>query len=447
MSDTIAAIATAPGRGSVGIVRFSGPACTTIASQFLGYCPPARRADYRTFRDPQGNAIDQGLALFFATPHSFTGEDVLELQAHGGPMVLDQLLKLGLSYGARPARPGEFSERAFLNGKIDLAQSEAIADLINASSEQAAKAAVRSLQGAFSEKINELLSQLIELRVYIESAIDFVDEEIDFLAEGRVTEKTARIIQQIDDVLSAAQQGNLLRDGMTLVIAGEPNVGKSSLLNRLSGQASAIVSDIAGTTRDIIREHIHIDGMPLHIIDTAGIHESNNPIEQEGIKRALQAIENADRVLLIVDDSQHQSELPNHLLSRVPSHIPRTVIRNKCDLSGLQPQLIDADGTTQVLISAKHNQGIELLRTHLKTIMSYESSNEGTFSARRRHLDALHKARQACEQGLQQLQLNGASELLAEELRLAQNALSEITGEYTTEDLLGAIFSTFCIGK
>ncbi len=440
--ETIAAQATPSGRGGVGIVRISGPLVRDCAERMLGHCPKPRYAEYLPFYDERREVIDEGLALYFPGPNSFTGEDVLELQAHGGPVVIDRLLATVQQLEVRLARPGEFSERAFLNGKLDLAQAEAIADLIDAGSEQAARCALRSLQGEFSRRIHALVDRLTELRVYVESAIDFPEEEIDFLADGQVQQRLHEVLQSLQDVERAAQQGSLLKEGMTVVLAGQPNAGKSSLLNALAGQERAIVTDIAGTTRDILREQIHLDGMPLHIIDTAGLRESDDAVEQEGIRRAWSAIENADRVLLLVDDASGITDVDQQILERLPPNLPHTIIRNKIDLSGAAAA---AEGEV-VRLSAKSGEGVELLRAHLKTSMGYEGDGEGAFMARRRHLEAIARADGNLRRGEQLLQ-QGAGELLAEELRLAQQALGEITGEVSSDDLLGKIFTSFCIGK
>ncbi len=450
-TDTIAALTTPPGRGGVGIVRISGPDCQTIADKILGSCPNPRYAHYGPFFDTQGQEIDQGIALFFPNPHSFTGEDVLELQGHGGPVILDLLLRQTLELGARMARPGEFSERAFLNDKLDLAQAEAIADLIDSSSEQAARSALRSLQGEFSQQIHALVEALIQLRIYVEAAIDFPEEEIDFLADGRVAADLASIEDRLQTVLRNANQGAILREGMTVVIAGRPNAGKSSLLNALAGRQSAIVTDIAGTTRDVLREHIHIDGMPLHIIDTAGLREGADEVERIGIERAWTEIRNADRVLLMVDAASTAETEPQNIWPDFISHLPSldkvTVIRNKIDLCDETQGVDNLDDCHLIRLSAKQNHGVDLLRQHLKQCMGYDSANEGGFMARRRHIDALQRAEHALTTGRQQLEGYGAGELLAEDLRCAQNALAEITGEFNTDDLLGRIFSSFCIGK
>ncbi|MEH6625484.1 MAG: tRNA uridine-5-carboxymethylaminomethyl(34) synthesis GTPase MnmE [Motiliproteus sp.] len=450
-TDTIAALATPPGRGGVGIIRISGSKVTDIAKTLLGQIPEARHAYYGDFLDHLGAQIDQGIALYFPNPHSFTGEDVLELQAHGGPVVLDLLLQQVLVCGARLARPGEFSERAFLNDKLDLAQAEAIADLIDSSSEQAARSALRSLQGEFSRLIQDLVEALINLRIYVEAAIDFPEEEVDFLADGKVESDLEIIVQRLLDVQKQATQGAILREGMNVVIAGRPNAGKSSLLNALAGKESAIVTAIAGTTRDVLREHIHIDGMPLHIIDTAGLREGADVVEQIGIERAWDEIRNADRVLLMVDAQTTDETSPEKIWPDFVSHLPHldkiTVIRNKVDLSEEEISTDDQQDCHLICLAAKQQLGIDLLRNHLKSCMGYESTGEGGFMARRRHLDALNQAQQYLMAGKLQLTNFGAGELLAEDLRLAQRSLSEITGEFSSDDLLGKIFSSFCIGK
>ena len=450
--DTIAAVATAQGRGGVGIVRVSGPRARPIAISLSGREPEARHAYYCEFFGGDGEVIDQGLLLYFRGPNSFTGEDVLELQGHGGPVVLDMLLRRCLELGARLARPGEFSERAFLNDKLDLAQAEAIADLIEASSEQAARNAVRSLQGEFSRRVQRLADRLIELRMYVEAAIDFPEEEIDFLADGHVLGQLDGVRAELAAVQREAGQGALLRDGMTVVIAGRPNAGKSSLLNALAGREAAIVTDIAGTTRDVLREHIHIDGMPLHVVDTAGLRDTSDQVERIGVERALKAIGEADRVLLVVDASAPEAADPFALwpefLDQRPDPARVTLIRNKADLSGEAVGLETcADGHVTLSLSARSGDGLELLREHLKTCMGYEQTTESSFSARRRHLDALRQAGACLEHGRQQLTTLGAGELLAEDLRMAHQALGEITGAFTPDDLLGRIFSSFCIGK
>lgn len=450
-SDSIAAIATARGQGGVGIVRVSGPAALVVAKQLGRLQPKPRHAHYGPFWDGS-QVIDQGLLLYFPGPHSFTGEDVLELHGHGGPVVMDMLLRACLACGVRLARPGEFSERAFLNDKLDLAQAEAIADLIEASSEQAARNAVQSLQGAFSRRVQALTEALISLRIHVEAAIDFPEEEIDFLADGHVLGQLQGIRAQLSQVQREAGQGALLRDGMNVVIAGRPNAGKSSLLNALAGKDSAIVTDIAGTTRDILREHIQIDGMPLHIIDTAGLRHTEDLVEQIGVRRAMNAIAEADRILLVVDASQPEARDPDSLwpefVEQHPDPAKITLIFNKADLSGDEIGLQTAnDGSVSLHLSARSGEGVELLREHLKHCMGYQQSAESLFSARRRHLDALQRCAGLLQHGEQQLTELGAGELLAEDLRMAQQCLGEITGEFSADDLLGRIFSSFCIGK
>ncbi|MDZ7803370.1 MAG: tRNA uridine-5-carboxymethylaminomethyl(34) synthesis GTPase MnmE [Thiohalophilus sp.] len=445
--DTIAALATPPGRGGVGIIRVSGPACAAIAGAVLGHLPRPRQAEYLPFYDSAGQAIDTGLALWFPRPHSFTGEDVLELHGHGGPVVMDMLLTRVIELGARLARAGEFSERAFLNDKLDLAQAEAVADLIEAGSEQAARSAQRSLQGVFSDWIHSVVEQLTELRIYVEAAIDFPEEEIDFLSDKRVTDQLDGLQRELDEVIKQAHQGQLLREGMRIVLAGQPNTGKSSLLNALAGRESAIVTHIAGTTRDVLREEISIDGLPLHIIDTAGLREGGDEVERIGMERTWQAIEQADRVLLLIDDRQGFGDGEATILKQLPAHLPVTRVHNKIDLSGESPKVQEGARGTQVYLSAVEGQGIELLRDHLKACVGYTSAGEGVFMARRRHVDALQRAHELIVNGSAQLSEHGAGELLAEDLRQAQQALGEITGEVSSDDLLGKIFSSFCIGK
>ncbi|MFB2863553.1 tRNA uridine-5-carboxymethylaminomethyl(34) synthesis GTPase MnmE [Aeromonas sp. MdU4] len=451
-TDTIVAQATAPGRGGVGIVRVSGPAAEQVAGIVLGKLPRVRYAEYLPFKDEQGQVLDQGIALLFKAPNSFTGEDVLELQGHGGPVIMDMLIRRILQIdGIRPARPGEFSERAFINDKLDLAQAEAIADLIEASSEQAARSAMHSLQGQFSSKIQQLVESLIRLRIYVEAAIDFPDEEIDFLSDGKVAGDLYSIMSELDDVRGEAKQGALLREGMKVVIAGRPNAGKSSLLNALAGRESAIVTEIAGTTRDVLREHIHLDGMPLHIIDTAGLRDTQDKVEQIGIERAWAEIEQADRVLFMVDgtttDAIDPREIWPEFVDRLPKNIGLTVIRNKADLTGEDLAPSQEQGHAVYRISAKTELGLPALREHLKQCMGFQGNTEGGFMARRRHLDALERAAERLLVAKEQLEVFVAGELVAEELRLAQESLSEITGEFSSDDLLGRIFSSFCIGK
>jgi tRNA modification GTPase len=449
--ETIVAQATATGRGGVGIVRLSGPDSLAFAKQLIGFSPKPRFAHYTPFLSTEGEQIDEGIALYFPGPNSFTGEDIFELQCHGGPVVIDLLIKQALQLGARLARPGEFSERAFLNDKMDLTQAEAIADLIDSSSEQAARCALRSLQGAFSDEINRLVEQLTNLRIYVEAAIDFPDEEIDFLSDGKVLNDLEAIIAQVAEVQSKAQQGSLLREGMTVVIAGRPNAGKSSLLNALAGRETAIVTDIEGTTRDLLREQIDIDGMPLHIIDTAGLRDAPDQVEQIGINRAWEEIRKADRILVMVDARTTVSTDLQELIPELSQHLDHlnhvTLVRNKIDLVGEFATVEEVDGVTQIRLSARENVGVDLLQQHLKSVMGYQGSGEGAFMARRRHLDALDQATEVLNTGLWQLQSNGAGELLAEDLRLAQQLLGEITGQISADELLGKIFGSFCIGK
>lgn len=445
--DTIAAIATAPGRGGVGIVRVSGKQALNIAEQVLGRTPKARYAHYVPFYGEQGEVLDQGIALYFPGPNSFTGEDVLELQGHGGPVVLEWLLSRVVKLGARLAEPGEFSKQAFMNDKLDLAQAEAISDLIEASSDQAARSALRSLQGEFSAQVNQLVEELTQLRIFVEAAIDFPEEEIDFLSDGKVGGQLQHILDRLQAVFVSAQQGVLLREGMSVVILGRPNAGKSSLLNALSGRESAIVTDIAGTTRDIVKVEINIDGMPLHILDTAGVREATDQVEQIGIERAWRALDDADRVLVMLQAGEDIHTEDQVILDKLPSHIPVTIIRNKIDLINHEPMVEKEGDQTVIWLSAKQKLGLELLREHLKTAMGYEQTGEGVFMARKRHIDALQTALQWTQNGQQQLELYAAGELLAEDLRLAQEALSEITGRFTSDDLLGRIFTSFCIGK
>jgi tRNA modification GTPase len=450
--DTIVAQATAPGRGGVGIIRVSGSRAQEVAQLILGKCPPVRHAQYLEFSDGHGSLIDQGIALFFAGPHSFTGEDVLELQGHGGQVVLDMLLNAILKIPhIRIARPGEFSEQAFLNDKLDLAQAEAIADLIDASSEQAAKGALRSLQGMFSEQVHLLVEQVVHLRMYVEAAIDFPEEEIDFLTDGKVKKDLDNIVNTFETLRKQTQQGALLREGMRVVIAGKPNAGKSSLLNALAGREAAIVTDIAGTTRDVLKEHIHIDGMPLHIIDTAGLRDSPDKVEKIGIERAWQEIGQADRVLFMLDstesDQTHPEKIWPEFFHKLPKNMGLTVIRNKIDLSHETSNLDTSGQYPVVSLSASKQQGIDHLTEHLKTCMGFNAGSEGQFIARRRHLDAIDRAAEHLYLGKLQLEEYQAGELLAEELRLTQQQLNEITGEFSSDDLLSKIFSSFCIGK
>jgi tRNA modification GTPase len=449
--DTIAAIASAPGRGAVGVIRVSGPSVPQIAESIVGNLPAPRIAQVAHFLGPDGAPLDRGLALYFPAPASYTGEHVLELQGHGGVLVLDSLLKRLLELGCRLARPGEFSERAFLNGKIDIAQAEAIADLIEAGSVAAARAAVRSMQGEFSAHINELQAQITELRTLVEAAIDFPDEELDFVPGSELGRRIAKIFISFDAIRAAARQGALLREGLNVVIAGKPNAGKSSLLNKLAGDEIAIVTDQPGTTRDVLRQQVHLDGLPLNLIDTAGLRSAVDAVEAEGVRRALAELARADRVLYILDAAAPASESSASELAaqleNLPKGVPVTLIFNKIDLSGAQANVDESRDPPQVFLSARTGAGLELLRAHLKNRAGYRVGDSGALSARRRHLDALERAKGCVEQAAQILTTSRAFELFAEELRRAQLALGEITGEFSSDDLLGEIFSSFCIGK
>ncbi len=446
--DTIVAAATPPGRGGVGVVRVSGPKVPEIAAVILGDLPRPRHATFARFLDAQHETIDAGLALFFPSPHSYTGEHVLELQGHGGSLVIEALVARVVEIGGRRALPGEFTQRAFLNGKVDLAQAEAIADLIDAGSRAAVRAAMRSLQGEFSAMVRGLTDAVIELRTYVEAAIDFPEEEIDFLADEQLAERFQTVRDHFEGVEQSARQGRLLREGMTVVIAGRPNAGKSSLLNRLAGYEAAIVTSIPGTTRDIVRERIDIDGMPLHVMDTAGLPHGGDLVEEEGIRRAKAEMSRADRVLFVVDLAEDPTGLAfREEAARMPADVPVTLIFNKCDLAIGIPVADTIAGPPSVTISAVTGKGIDVLRAHLRQCMGYQMLDAGTISARQRHLESLTRARHGVEEALRQLQDRRAGELVAEELRGAQQALSEITGEFTNEDLLTRIFSSFCIGK
>ena len=453
-TDTIAAIATAPGRGGIGVIRISGPEAGRILAAVCGALPPPRQATLTDFRehDPvaPGTVLDRGIALYFPGPHSFTGEDVAELQGHGGPVVLDLLLQSVLRHGARLARPGEFSERAFLNGKIDLAQAEAIADLIDSSTAHAARNAMRSLQGAFSERIHELLQELLSLRVFVEASIDFPEEEVDFLADTQLAKRLDTLLLRLATVRETARNGVLVREGMTLVLTGKPNAGKSSVMNALAGRDTAIVTAVPGTTRDILREEIALDGLPLHIIDTAGLHDSPDVVEQEGIRRARQEIERADHLLLVIDSTGEQDAdaILQQSFGEMRARLPAmSIVMNKCDLSGLAPGTVHDAPIPTIAVSALTGAGMSALREHLKHVVGYQGSSGGDFSARRRHLDALDHTEAALRAGAAQLRQFAAGELLAEHLRLAQHSLGEITGEFSADDLLGRIFTSFCIGK
>lgn len=441
--DTIVAAATPPGTGGVGIVRISGPAAADIARTMLGFLPKPRFAAHATFRGADGEAIDTGIALYFPAPASFTGESVLELQGHGGPVVVAALVDAAVELGARHANAGEFTQRAFGNDKLDLAQAEAIADLIASGTRQAARAALRSLEGAFSDDVNALAEQVMTLRVYVEAAIDFPEEEVDFLADAELLERIERCDAGFGDILDKAGSGRVLRDGYRVVIVGRPNAGKSSLLNRLSGEDTAIVTAVAGTTRDVIRERIDIDGLAVELVDTAGLREDPDVIEAEGIRRARAALQQADAVLWLQDATTADAAMPDEPL---PDGVPLTVVRNKIDLCG-EAAGIEAGEPAVVRLSAKTGAGIKDLRRHLRELAGYRDLGEGAYTARRRHIDALRRAAAHFESGRDALERRQAGELLAEELRLAQEALGEITGRTTPDDLLGRIFADFCIGK
>jgi len=445
MRDTIAAIATPPGQGGVGVVRVSGSLVPKLAAQLLGKQPRPRHAHLLRLHDAAGAEIDQALLLSFPAPHSFTGEDVLELHTHGSPMVLAMVLERLYQVGARPARPGEFSERAFLEGKLDLTQAEAISDLISAGSAAAARAAMRSLDGAFSKLVDQLLRELVELRVQIEAAIDFPDEEIDILAEAQVQVRLAQLRRQIDELSREAERGQQLRDGLYLVILGPPNAGKSSLLNALAGSDRAIVTPIPGTTRDVLRESLVLDGVPVTVVDTAGIRESEDLVEREGVRRAGVEAQRADHALIVLDDSEPSVDA-QPFLARLPADLPVTFVHNKIDVSARSPGLVaDPDGVSRIAISCSSGSGLDALRTHLVGHSGAEAG--GSFSARSRHLAALQRVAEHLAAAAIGIDEQLGAELVGEDLRLAQEALAEITGQFNADQLLGEIFSSFCIGK
>lgn len=446
-SDTIAALATAPGRGGVGIVRVSGPLTLAIARAILGRLPKPRWAAHRLFLDRHGEALDEGIALLFRAPHSFTGEDVLELQGHGGPVVLDMLLRRTLELGARPARPGEFTERAFLNGKLDLAQAEAIADLVASTSEEAARLALRAMGGEFSRRVAGLSEQVVRLRAYVEAMLDFPDDEIDPLDEKKLGGEVRGLLTQLRGIEAGAREGAMLREGVSLVIAGPPNAGKSTLLNAMARRETAIVTDVPGTTRDVLRELIHIDGLPVHVLDTAGLRSSEDPVEREGIRRAWDAVRAADHVLLVIEDEVGVTEEQRAFRGQLAETMAMTVVRNKIDRTGRPSSCRIGDLGMEVSISAKHECGLDLLRDHLKKALHYRGTGEGMFMARRRHLDALMRAAEGLIAAAFEATSGGGLELVAENLRLAQQSLGEISGEVASEELLERIFSEFCIGK
>jgi len=448
--DTIAAVATAPGRGAVGLLRISGPEAAAIAATICGRVPEPRVAGLRRFRDGDGIVIDHGLVLWFPAPNSFTGEAVVELQGHGAPVVLDLLLRAAVRAGARLARPGEFSERAFVNGRLDLAQAESIADLIDAGSQAAVRAASRSLHGEFSQRVGGLVDALIALRADLEAALDFADEDVPWLSSAQMTERLAALDQQLAQLLVSAAQGRRLRDGLVVAIAGQPNVGKSTLLNRLAGTDAAIVSPIPGTTRDVLREHLVLDGLPVTVLDTAGLRETRDEIERIGIERARRAVEQAELLLYLVDDRSGVTADDEALLATLPATVPRRIVHTKCDLSGQPATAVDGvddepGARGNLRLSAATGDGIPSLISTLHAAAGLDDTSGDAFGARTRHVDALRQAAaeiaQARTQGLR------SPELIAEHLRLAQAALEAITGRYTADDLLGRIFSTFCLGK
>ena len=443
-ADTIAAIATASGAGGIGVVRVSGALSKTIACEILGHCPAPRHAAYLDFKQANGDLIDRGIAIFYPNPYSYTGEDVLELQAHGGTALMQILLARCISLGARQAEPGEFTRRAYLNDKIDLAQAEAVADVINAATVEAAQSAVRSLSGEFSQRVNALLLKLIDLRMYVEACLDFPEEEIDFITQGRVSEKLGAIIAELNSVFSKAKQGSLLREGISVVLVGQPNVGKSSLMNQLAGEEIAIVTSIAGTTRDTIKNAIQINGVPLHVIDTAGLRETDDEVEKFGIARTWRATETANIALLLVDAAHGITETEKSILERLPQEIRKIWVHNKIDVTQEPAQVEEKDQAVHIYISAKTGVGVDLLKAQLLKLAGYQNNSEGVFMARARHLQALTAVEVHLDSALNQMR---SAELVAEELRLAQESLSGITGEFTPDDLLGEIFSKFCIGK
>ena len=443
-SETIAAIATASGAGGIGVVRVSGELCQTIANQILGHCPAPRYATYLPFYDNSQNIIDRGIAIYYQNPHSYTGEDVLELQAHGGTAVMQMLLARCIESGARQAEPGEFTRRAYLNDKMDLAQAEAVADVINASTIEAAQSAMRSLSGEFSNSIHVVLAKLVDLRMYVEACLDFPEEEIDFITKGKVAEKLATITSELKIVFAKAKQGSLLREGLQVVLIGQPNVGKSSLMNQLSGEEVAIVTPIAGTTRDAIKNTIQINGLPLHMIDTAGLRETEDEVEKIGIARTYRALESAQVALLLIDAAHGIGDEEKSILAHLPQEIAKIWVHNKIDTTQESAKIIEKSAELHIYISAKTGDGVALLKQQLLNIAGFQQNAEGIFMARARHLSALKQV----DTHLQQAQNNiHQSELIAEELRLAQEALSSITGDFTPDDLLGEIFSKFCIGK
>ena len=446
-TDTIAAIATPPGRGAVGILRLSGPQARDIATRLCGKVGAARRAVLRNFRDAGGERIDNGLVVYFQAPQSYTGEDVVELQGHGGPLVTALLLEAACAAGARPARPGEFSERAFLNGRLDLVQAEAVADLVDAGSRAAARAAMRSLHGDFSKRVSALLDELIALRADLEAALDFADEEVPWISDDSLHLRIAALVEAGTILLREAAQGRRLREGMSIALVGRPNAGKSTLRTRLAGAEAAIVSPHPGTTRDLLREHILVDGLPLTVIDTAGLRETEDAVEQEGVRRAWEALAKAELVLYLADDRTGLTAEDQALMARLPEEGAVLLVLNKCDLSGAPPGREEADGRVRLRLSAATGAGLPVLREEIKRAAGMGDAGETLFTARARHLDALQRAQSSLRLARAHAARRSPAELIAEELRQAQLAFDEIGGRFSTEDLLGRIFASFCIGK
>ncbi|MEK6708612.1 MAG: tRNA uridine-5-carboxymethylaminomethyl(34) synthesis GTPase MnmE [Pseudomonadota bacterium] len=448
-TDIIAAIATPPGRGGIGVVRISGQNLQPLAQAILGYIPKQRYASLSKFRDENGLIIDQGIVLYFPAPHSYTGEDVLELQGHGGQAIMNLLLSRCLAAGARLAQPGEFTLRAFLNNKLDLAQAESVADIIDANTSEAARCAMRSLQGEFSATIYTLVQAVTDLRMLVEATLDFPEEETNFLQHSDMHSKLNSIRTQLECVLTSARQGSLLREGMCVVLVGQPNVGKSSLMNRLTGEEAAIVTEIPGTTRDAVRQTINLEGVPLHLIDTAGLRETDDTVEKIGIARTRAAIEKADLALLLIDSCVGATPGDWAILNSFPAGLPVIRVFNKIDMLNEVPRIKIDEGGPEIYLSAKTGAGIELLRQKLQEIIGWQphSADEGLFMARHRHLQALAEAKGRLEKAAEVTGDESQRELLAEELRLAQLSLSSITGEFSVDALLGEIFSRFCIGK
>lgn len=441
--DTIVAAATPPGKGGIGIVRVSGPDAERLAGQMLGVVPEPRFATNVIIRNQDGDELDRGIALYFTGSASYTGESVLELHGHGGPIVVASIIDAAVKLGARRAKPGEFSKRAFLNGKLDLVQAEAIADLIDSGTSQAARAALRSLAGSFSHAVTKLQQQLISLRLHVEAAIDFPEEEIDFLADANLLRIIETCVAAFEKLQRETSIGRVLRDGLQLVIVGKPNAGKSSLLNLLSGQDAAIVTEVAGTTRDILRERIEIDGLAVELIDTAGLRDDPDRIEAEGIRRAREALKKADGVLWIQDATMPGD---SKLDEKIPQEVPVIILRNKIDVSGDPPGASVKEPNT-LYISAKTGAGVDELRDTIRELAGYKDLGEGAFTARRRHVEAIGQAAEHFQRGREALEKNKAGELFAEDLRLSHEALGEVTGAFSSDDLLGRIFSEFCIGK